>query len=77
MGKINKIKLPFGEIEISQQITSELNRSADEAGAATGKSKAPSEGELIRSAEIEKLAAGTDIVAIRQQAKQLALSTSA
>jgi hypothetical protein len=70
ISKISKVKFPGGEIEISQQITSELNQSASEAGAATGKSTAPSQGELIRATEIEKLAAGTDT--IRQQAEQLA-----
>jgi hypothetical protein len=68
---IDKIKFPFG-IEVSQRITSELKQSADEAFATTGLSSAPSEGELIRAKEIEKIAVGADIETIELQAEELA-----
>jgi hypothetical protein len=67
---IDKVKFPFAEI--SRKIQSELQRSADEAGVAKGLSRAPTQGELLRSAEVERFAAKTDIATIRVQAQGLA-----
>jgi hypothetical protein len=67
---IDKVKLPFGEI--SRKIRGELQQSAEEAGAAKGLSSAPTQGELLRAAEVERFAAKTDIATIRVQAEELA-----
>jgi hypothetical protein len=66
LGDVETVKV-FGA-----EISRKLKQSAEEAGAATGLSSAPSEGELIRATELEKFAAAADIGTIRKEAEELA-----
>jgi hypothetical protein len=66
IGDVDTVKV-FGA-----EISRKLSQSAEEASATTGRSSAPSKGELIRATEVEELAAGADIATIRNQAEELA-----
>jgi hypothetical protein len=66
IGDVDTVKL-FGA-----EISRKLQQSAEEASATTGRSSAPSKGELIRATEVEGLAAGADVATIRNQAEELA-----
>jgi hypothetical protein len=66
----------FGDVEtvkiFGAEISRKLKQSADEAGAATGLSSAPSEGELTRATELEKFAVVADTGTVRNEAEELA-----
>lgn len=67
---IDSFKL-FGA-EISRKISKKIEESGVDAGSKVGLSSAPSAGELSRAVEIEGLAIGVGLSAIRQQAEELA-----
>jgi hypothetical protein len=66
LGDVETVKVFGAEISLK------LKQSADEASATKGLSLAPSQGELIRAAELEKFAAAADIGLIAKQAEELA-----
>jgi hypothetical protein len=63
----------FANLEISRQITSELKISEQEAESLTGKSNAPTQGELSRATVVERIISKADLSVIERNVNELAV----